>query len=93
MGSPDEAAEQSPLMEPRVVRLLKERTRIVDFGMRREVLEEMEVIIQERRKPNRVAKRATDNILSRAQEATRRPLSDRVEKRVDEINESILDGL
>lgn len=93
MGSPDEVAEQSPLMEPRVVRLLKQRRRLIDFGMREEILEEMEVILAERRKPGRVAERATENILSRAQEATRRPLANRVESRVDDINDTILDGL
>lgn len=93
MASPDESASKEPLLQPRVVRLLKERPRLVDFGLRKEMLEELDNIATERRKPVNVAQRATDNALNRARDAAKRPMQRRVEKRVDEINESILEGL
>ena len=93
MGSSDESTGQNPLLQPRVVRLLKERNRVVDFGLREEFLDELEEIIAERRRPNRVAERATDEALERARSASRNPVRSRVEERVSKMNETIFRNL
>lgn len=80
-------------MRPRIVRLLKNRPRLVDFGLRQEFLDELDQIATERRKPGRVAERTTENMLNRAAEAGRGPMRRRIERRVDEINGSILENL
>jgi predicted ribonuclease toxin of YeeF-YezG toxin-antitoxin module len=90
MGSPDEVTDEAPLMEPRLVRLLKNRQRLIDMGMREEFLSELETIMTERRKPDRVAQKATDEVLTRAQEATREPVRRRLKDRVDDVNNSLL---
>lgn len=93
MGTAEGKAAEQPLLQPRVIRFLKQRSKLVDLGFREEVLEQLEAQIVERRTPSRVAEKAADETMNRARESTTPVVRDRVRERMEQANESMLDGL
>jgi len=93
MASPDEQEETNPLVQPRVIRTLKDRPRLIDLGFRQEVLEQMESAMARRRSPDVIAERATQEVKQTAEEATEPVVRDRLRSRVEKANNGILNKL
>jgi len=93
MGTTDGTAVEEPLLRPRLVRFLKERRRLVDFGMREEFFDELERQIAERRTPSRVAEKTADEAFNRTRESATPVVRDRVAKRMEKANKNLLSNL
>lgn len=93
MVSPEENPEAEPLVQPRLIRTLKNRDKLIDFGVREEVLEQAEDIIKRRRHPDTVAERVTQRISQTAKDASEPVVRDRLKNRVNQANESVLKKL
>lgn len=88
-GDPD----AQPLFEPRVVRFLKNRPRLVDRGLRQELFEELEYNIRERRKPDNMAESVVREGLKRFEEAGGRVAKNRTKQALDKANKGPLKRL
>lgn len=93
MVEPDEQAAQEPLVQPRLVRFLKNRRKLIKGDVREEFLEELEKNIERRRMPDTAAERMVESLLNRSRETVAPVASDRAKKRASEINEKILKGI
>lgn len=93
MGTADGNAELEPIIRPRLVRFLKDRERLVDFGMREEFFDELERQLSHRRRPDVVAESATDTTLERMREATKPVARQRVKDRMEKANSGLLKNL
>lgn len=86
MVEPDESPADQPVLQPRLVRFLRKRPKLVEFEMREEFLEHLEQNIRERRKPGTVAQR-----LSRTVEDASEPvIRDTLRRRLEKANDSLL---
>lgn len=83
----------NPLIQPKLVRMLKQRSRLIDLGIREEVLDQLDNRMCQRRSPRHIAERLSDTVVNEASDATRPVMRDRVEKKVDEINNKMLSDL
>lgn len=87
MPHTDGDGELKPLVEPRVIRMLKERPRLVDKGFRKEILEELESAIVERRTTDTVSSRIAHELVDMtrdpATQVTKNRVQDTLEKRMD----------
>jgi len=90
---PDGDGSPSPLVKPRVVRVLRDRPRLVDFGLREEALDELDTIICERRDPANVAEDVVREGFNKAADAAAPPVRNRVRSRLQEANEGILNNI
>lgn len=90
---PDGDGSPSPLVKPRVVRVLRDRPRMVDFGLREEALDELDTIMCERRDPANVAESAVRDGFNNAADAAAPPVRNLVRGRLQEANQGILDNL
>lgn len=88
MGAADDDSSD-PLVQPRVIRLLKNRRRVVDFGMRKEFWDELESVTENRRRPEEVSQRTVRSGFDRISTATSRVLR----RGMEQANESILKEL
>lgn len=70
MVETDSAGEKEPLLQPRLIRFLKNRPRLIDKGMRKEFLEELEQEVVERRKPDTIAEKMARSAMGRVNNAT-----------------------
>lgn len=67
--APDSGPEEDPpLIEPWFFKLLSERPRLVDRGVRKKACDSMCETIRERRKPGALADRVSKNVADAAQE-------------------------
>lgn len=82
-----EGSEANPLLEPRLIQKLKDRKRLVNLGVREEVLEYMEEGLKQRRDPERVAEKASSEAFNLAKGAGEPVLRDRAKKGLDMANE------
>lgn len=73
------------MVEPKAVARLKNRERLVDFGLRKELLEQTEQVLAEKRTPKNVAENAVGMVTQRAQEVGAPVMQDRVEKRISSV--------
>lgn len=84
---------QKPLLQPRAVRALRKRPRLVDMGVREEVLIELEKNIVERRTADTLAHRVSQNIAQNMAEAGEPVVRNRAKKALDRANESVFSSL
>lgn len=88
-----ETGELTPLVQPKAVRALKERPRLVDMGVREEMLEQLEMQIAERRSADTVAARLSHAIADSAKQSAEPVVRDRVSKRLKGANDTVLNEL
>lgn len=82
-------ANDAPIIQPRIIRKLKNRRRLVDMGFREEFLEELDEVVCEFRRPENVAERGVGTVGERTRRA-----SARVVRRVLETgNETVFRNL
>jgi len=93
MAETDSSGEVDPLLQPRVIRLLRRRPKLFAEDARNEFWEEIENNVIERRKPDTVAERTVDRILNQAREATSPVMKGRARERVRKVNETTLSRL
>lgn len=93
MSGVDEGAELEPLVQPRLIRFLKDRPRLVDKGVRRELLEQLENQAIQRRRPDTAAEKAVQSFFNRFNEAGGQVARERAKKRMRKANEGPLKGL
>lgn len=82
-----------PLIHPRVIRRLRERPKLINFGMREEFLEEMEKVVENRRQPGNIAEKASEAAFERFEEAGIEVTRNRTQNTLERANSSILRGL
>lgn len=90
-GDGDSSAE--PLLEPRLIRFLKDRPRLIDRGVREEILEELEKNVAERRTPDTMAEKAVQSAFDRAGETVAPVTKNRVKDKLEKANEGPLEKL
>lgn len=88
-GSPKE----DPLFQPYLVRVLKDRPRLVDRGVRQDFLEELEDTLMERRRPDSVAEEAVRSVLDRFTDAAAPAAKKQVQRKAEQANETVLENL
>lgn len=93
MEGTDGEGGEDPLIQPRVVRFLKGRRRLVDYGVREEILDSVEDSMSERRKPDTVAEEVTLSVLRRFEDAGEQVATSRARKRLRNANTSVLSKL
>lgn len=93
MEGTDNEVVGEPLVEPRLVRFLKDRPRVVDKGVRREFLEQLEENIRERRRPDTAAERAVQKMFRTFEDAGTGVAKDRTKKAMDRANKGPLKRL
>lgn len=93
MVESDSRGEKEPILQPRLVRFLKDRPRLVDKGLRREFLEELEREMVERRKPDTVAERMARSTMDRFNQATGKVARKKASAVVNKANDGPLQGL
>lgn len=86
----DSGARDNPLIQPRFVRILKDRPRLIDFGLRKEVLEELDHQLCARRSPQEIANRISDRVTDEITNTTRPVMRRRAEKKIKELNKDTL---
>lgn len=84
--------ELQPIVQPHLVRFLKDRPRLIDKGMRREFLEELEHQMKIRRQPDTAAERAVNLVFDRARDAGKGVAKRRVRDRFAQVSEGPLDN-
>ena len=87
----NEAAQ--PLVEPRVIQFLKDRPRLVDKGLREEFLEQLELNIRNRRVPDTMAERSVQQLFNRVEEAGGGVAKERLRKRMERANKTVLNDV
>lgn len=80
---------EDPLLEPRVIKKLKERNRVVSFGVREQFLEQLEAVQREKRKPGNVAEEAVKRGFQRAEEAGAGVAKETTKKMLQRGNNSV----
>lgn len=89
----DSGMSDEPLIHPRLVRKLKERPRLIDFGLRKEVLEQLDQELCRRRSPQEVANRLSDRVTDEVTNTTKPVMRKRATKKMDELNRTRLRDL
>lgn len=90
MAEPGISGEEQPVVQPRVIRLLRKRPKLVAENMRNDILEQVEQNITERRRPDTAAERVVQRVLDEARHAGEQVFSGRVRDRMVEANEGAL---
>lgn len=93
MVEPEEQASQEPLMQPRLVRFLKNRRKLVGGKLREEILEEVERNMEQRRMPDTAAEKIVQNAMRRTEEVTGSVARKKAKSGINKINETVLEGL
>lgn len=88
MVEPEQDKRTDPVLQPRLVRFLRERPKLVEFGMREKALESVERNIAERRTPEIMA----DRFAMTAESITRPVMRDAARDRLENANEGILEN-
>jgi hypothetical protein len=86
MVEPEDRELQDPLFEPRVIRFLKDRPRLVDKGVRKRLLEELENQVRERRKPDTVAEKAVRSVVRSVEQVGENVGRRRAKERLRQVN-------
>lgn len=92
VGTDDETPAQ-PLLEPRLVRFLKNRPRLVNRGFREEFLEHLEQNVRLRRTPDAMAERSVQEFIKRFEEAGGSVAKNRTKQALDKANKGPLNKL
>lgn len=89
MPHADDEGELDPLVQPRVVRALKNRPRLVDMGFRKEVLEQMEDQIARRRTTDTLASRASHALVNALKDSAEPAVRSRVRDGLEVTNQTV----
>lgn len=81
-----------PLVRPRLVELLKERPRLVDDRFRKRFLENLESNMRQRRTPEVMADRLSEETLRSVVDVTQPVVRDGARDRLEQFNETIMEG-
>lgn len=87
----DELAE--PILRPHLVEALKERPRLVDDRFRKALLESLERSMRERRTPEVMAERLSEETVRSVVDVTQPVVRDKARERLDNFNDSVMEGL
>lgn len=82
-----------PLLQPRIIRLLKDRPRLISFGLREDVLDELDAKMCQRRSPQSLADKLSDVLVNEASDSMRPAIRRRAEQRVSKMNETVFQNL
>lgn len=93
MPEPDNPARDKPVVQPRLVRFLKNRPKLVGGGLREELWEEMEQALTERRTPDKVAERGTKKAIQEAAGVADPVARRRIADAMESANEGPLEKL
>lgn len=93
MAGADAEVSQQPLVEPKLIKFLKNRPRLVDKGLREEFLNELEHNVASRRQPDTMAEKTVQNFLRRFEEAGGGVAKERVRVRMEQANETVLNNI
>lgn len=88
-----DGGELNPLLEPHLIQLLKRRPRLIDDGLRKETLDELETVIRERRTADTVASRVAHEVTQAGSGVAESVAESRFRQRLDKANESILNNI
>jgi len=88
MPQDSEDSGESPILHPHIIRKLKDRNRLVDFGVRKEILSSVEDRVKQRRKPSNVADRASSRVMSDVSNAGQSVMSDRLRKGLESVSQT-----
>lgn len=86
-------AREEPVLQPRAVRLLKKRPRLLNDDFRQEFWDSVEDRVVERRKPDTVAEKAVERAFNDIADSAATPVRDRVMRRLENANEGVLKNL
>lgn len=89
----DDGEELEPLLQPRVIRMLRNRQRLINFGFREEVLEEMEETIARRRTTDTIAHRVSTTMADVLRDSSEPIVRDRMRNRLEKANAGALNRL
>lgn len=93
MPHTDGEEELEPLLQPRVIRMLKNRNRLINMGLREEILEEMEETINRRRTTDTIAHRISTTMADVLRDSSEPIVRDRMENRLSQMNSGPLNRL
>jgi len=93
MAGPDEQASQEPLIQPILVRFLKNRRKLVGGNLREEILQEMERNMEHRRMPDTAAEKIVQGAIQRTEDVTGNVARKRAKSGIEKLNETFLEGL
>lgn len=83
----------NPVLQPRLVRLLKRRPKLIEIDAREEVLDELETNIAARRDPDVVAERFSRATIESVKDSFEPVVSDRARKGMKRLNDGALERL
>jgi len=86
MPQDSEASSEKPILHPHIISKLKDRPRVVDFGVRRDALAQLENQLAERRTPKNVAKRTSRRAMSEAKDVGQNVMSNRMENVLNAVS-------
>lgn len=89
----DDGDELEPLLQPRVIRMLKNRDRLINLGVREEILEEMEETIARRRTTDTIAHRVSTTMADVLRNSGEPVVRNRMESRLERMNSGVLNRL
>lgn len=78
--------ESGPLVKAHFIRFLVNRPRLIDQGVRKDLLKNLQQDIETRRNPSNVAKRTVSTALDRTRNATERTASTKMESILTNAN-------
>lgn len=93
MTESDTAGEDQPVIEPRVIRFLKDRRKLIGGDIRNEFWEELDNRVTERRKPDTAAERTLENLIREIEDASFPVARRRMRDRLARANENRLNRL
>lgn len=93
MPHTDGEEELEPLLQPRVIRMLKNRNKIISLGLREEILDEMEDTIARRRTTDTIAHRVSTTMADVLRDSSEPIVRDRMRNRLSEMNSGALERL
>lgn len=93
MGAEESGSMGEPLVQPRIIRLLKDRPKLVMGDRREQFLEQLENSVAQRRVPDVVADRAAGQGFDRAKEAAQPVVRETMRDSMERLNERLLKNL
>lgn len=93
MVEPERFPSDEPLAKARLIRLLKDRPRLINRGVREEFLEQLQKNVEERRVPDTFAERTVQTLLNRVVDSAQPVMKDRIKKKAESANEGPLQSL
>lgn len=82
-----------PLIEPRLIHLLEKRPRLVDRGIREELLHQFRENVAARRTPEKVGERISREMVNNIADTTEPVVRDRARNRMTEVNDTVFRNL